>query len=196
MFRLSVQTAWSLQAPQAIAHANSLRGYGDTAIALRIAARKSHTPLAAEGLDGLFDQVAGAVSGAAETVKDALDQDEDTAPREEEGEIWVALTKIRLRTQPSINAPQYEGIVIKDGTSGFLNKNDEFVVAEKRRAKVPTKGRHRLYLRIATTNAWAFDIGVTGAYEGVAIAERFRDAAGNAFKRKVKRSIPIKNPFR
>mmetsp|Transcript_111016 Transcript_111016/g.220838 ORF Transcript_111016/g.220838 Transcript_111016/m.220838 type:complete len:235 (+) Transcript_111016:111-815(+) len=190
---VSVQAAWSLPPALASARSDGFHGYGDTAITLRIAAQRRPTLLAAEGLEGFFGQVAETVKDAAESVQDTLEK--DPAPREEEGEIWRALTKIRLRKEPSITAPQFEGAVIQDGASGFLNAGDRFVVAEKRRAKVPTKGRHRLYLRIATTKAWAFDIGVSGKYEGVTIAERDRDAAGNFFKRKVTRK-GVKNPFR
>eukprot|EP00413_Alexandrium_margalefii_P030720 CAMPEP_0204578406 /NCGR_PEP_ID=MMETSP0661-20131031/42893_1 /ASSEMBLY_ACC=CAM_ASM_000606 /TAXON_ID=109239 /ORGANISM="Alexandrium margalefi, Strain AMGDE01CS-322" /LENGTH=222 /DNA_ID=CAMNT_0051587335 /DNA_START=74 /DNA_END=742 /DNA_ORIENTATION=+ len=80
----------------------------------------------------------------------------------EEGEQWRALTKIKIRTSPSINAAQLDDRVIESG--------EVFVVAEKLRAKVPTEGRNRLYLRVAGTEGWVFDTGAAGSWYGREIA--------------------------
>ncbi|CAE7835194.1 unnamed protein product [Symbiodinium sp. CCMP2592] len=79
------------------------------------------------------------------------------------GEQWRALTKIKVRKEPSINAPQMEDKIIEKG--------ETFYVAEKRRAKIPTGGRNRLYLRLAAGKGWVFDLGVAGEWYGKPIAE-------------------------
>ncbi|OLP89173.1 Nitronate monooxygenase [Symbiodinium microadriaticum] len=84
-------------------------------------------------------------------------------PAFEEGEQWRALTKIKVRKEPSINAPQMEDKVIEKG--------ETFYVAEKRRAKIPTGGKNRLYLRLAAGKGWVFDLGVAGEWYGKPIAE-------------------------
>lgn len=96
----------------------------------------------------------------------------------EKGEVWRALTNIKLRTEPSITAAQFEGRVTEGGEVGFIKAGEKFVVAVQRRAKVPTGRRHRMYLRIACTKAWAFDLGVAGDWEGKYIAERVLDEDG------------------
>eukprot|EP00931_Biecheleriopsis_adriatica_P118201 TRINITY_DN93657_c0_g1_i1.p1 TRINITY_DN93657_c0_g1~~TRINITY_DN93657_c0_g1_i1.p1 ORF type:complete len:209 (-),score=27.69 TRINITY_DN93657_c0_g1_i1:325-951(-) len=104
----------------------------------------------------------------ANRVKDMFD-----TPMFEEGEQWRALTKIKVRSEPSINAPQLEDRVIEKG--------EVFIVAEERRAKIPTDGRHRLYLRIASSNGWAFDLGVAGDWYGKPVAEKvYEDEEGSS----------------
>eukprot|EP00929_Paragymnodinium_shiwhaense_P075972 TRINITY_DN38951_c0_g1_i1.p1 TRINITY_DN38951_c0_g1~~TRINITY_DN38951_c0_g1_i1.p1 ORF type:complete len:205 (-),score=51.18 TRINITY_DN38951_c0_g1_i1:3-617(-) len=104
-------------------------------------------------------------------------------PMFEDGEQWRALTKIKVRAEPSIKAEQLEDRVVNEG--------DVFVVAEKRRAKVPTDGKHRMYLRIAGTRGWVFDLGAGGSWYGKAIATPVYDdeeeenplsGIGDAFK--------------
>eukprot|EP00439_Symbiodinium_sp_Y106_P077624 s855_g16.t1 len=108
----------------------------------------SATQLAANDGDGdMFGQVADLFEG----------------PAFEEGEQWRALTKIKVRKEPSINAPQMEEKVIEKG--------ETFYVAEKRRAKIPTGGKNRLYLRLAAGKGWVFDLGVAGEWYGKPIAE-------------------------
>eukprot|EP00434_Breviolum_minutum_P011630 symbB.v1.2.010260.t1/scaffold670.1/size174347/11 len=80
-----------------------------TTIATRF---ESRTTLAAEG--DLFGQVAELFEG----------------PTFEEGEQWRALTRIKVRREPSINSQQLEDQVIEKG--------ETFFVAEVRRAKIPT----------------------------------------------------------
>ncbi|CAE7778634.1 unnamed protein product [Symbiodinium pilosum] len=84
-------------------------------------------------------------------------------PAFEEGEQWRALTRIKVRTEPSIKAPQLDDKVI--------DKGEIFFVAEKRRAKIPTGDKHRMYLRLAAGKGWVFDLGVAGEWYGKPIAQ-------------------------
>lgn len=91
--------------------------------------------------------------------------------------------------KPSINSPQLEDKVIEKG--------ETFFVAEVRRAKIPTGDKHRLYLRLAASKGWVFDLGVAGDWYGKYIAEKvyedekdegsnplggIGDAMGNVFR--------------
>ncbi|CAE7230740.1 unnamed protein product [Symbiodinium natans] len=86
-------------------------------------------------------------------------------PAFEEGEQWRALTRIKVRKEPSVKAPQLEDKVIEKGAI--------FYVAEKRRAKIPTGGKHRLYLRLAAGTGWVFDLGVAGEWQPSFLAALF-----------------------
>lgn len=143
-----------------------------SAVSQQVSARlASRTSLAAE--NDLFGQVAELFEG----------------PAFEEGEQWRALTRIKVRKEPSINSPQLEDKVIEKG--------ETFFVAEVRRAKIPTGDKHRLYLRLAASKGWVFDLGVAGDWYGKYIAEKvyedekdegsnplggIGDAMGNVFR--------------
>mmetsp|Transcript_47682 Transcript_47682/g.149889 ORF Transcript_47682/g.149889 Transcript_47682/m.149889 type:complete len:202 (+) Transcript_47682:112-717(+) len=85
------------------------------------------------------------------------------APTFESGEQWRALTRIKVREEPSVKAPQLRNKAVEKG--------EVFTVAEERRAKIPTEGKHRRYLRIAGTKGWVFDLGVAGDWYGKPVAE-------------------------
>eukprot|EP00913_Durusdinium_trenchii_P005593 g5212.t1 len=107
--------------------------------------------------NGLFGQVAELFEG----------------PAFEEGEQWRALTRIKVRKEPSIKAPQLEDKVIEKG--------ETFYVSEVRRAKLPTGDKHRLYLRLAASKGWVFDLGVAGDWYGKYIAEKvYEDEGGDS----------------
>ncbi|CAJ1462166.1 unnamed protein product [Effrenium voratum] len=93
-------------------------------------------------------------------------------PAFEEGEQWRALTRIKVRKDPSIKAEQLEDKVIEQG--------ETFFVAEVRRAKIPTDGKHRLYLRLAASKGWVFDLGVAGQWYGKYIAEKVYEEDGDS----------------
>lgn len=115
-------------------------------------------------------QGGGDLEAMAEKLQEVFDFE---TPGIEGGEQWRALTKIKVRTEPSMNAPQYGSRVIEKG--------EIFVVAEQRRAKIPTGDKHRMYLRIASTKGWVFDVGAGGDWLGKYIAVKvYEDEEGGA----------------
>jgi len=86
-------------------------------------------------------------------------------------EEWRALTKIRLRSGPSIDADTVED---GDGYAKTLLAGERFLVAEVRSACDASDAiaEKRRFLRIAGTDTWVFDLGTAGNWLGKAVVEK------------------------
>mmetsp|Transcript_52303 Transcript_52303/g.93797 ORF Transcript_52303/g.93797 Transcript_52303/m.93797 type:complete len:182 (+) Transcript_52303:40-585(+) len=91
----------------------------------------------------------------------------------EEGDQWRALTKIKVREDPSFKAKQFEDKVIEAGEIFIVA--EEFVSQEGN-----VRSGYRRYLRLAGSKGWVFDLGIAGDWYGKPIAEQvFEDEDGS-----------------
>ncbi|CAE8594401.1 unnamed protein product, partial [Polarella glacialis] len=83
----------------------------------------------------------------------------------EKTECWRALTKIRVRTAPDIEAKQVSS---KKMGPVFINAGAAFQVAE---VCSDMKGSKRRFMRLAGSDYWVFDLGTSGSWLGKPVIE-------------------------